>query len=60
MEDEGEMEFSESELALDSLPFDCIACVCEYLSPEDLCRFGAACKVRESHFVIVFLGGAAR
>lgn len=33
--------------ALDCLPFDCVVCICEYLSPADLCRFGAACRVRE-------------
>ena len=33
-------------LSLDRLPFDCIVTLCEYLSAEDLARFGRVCTVR--------------
>ncbi len=36
-------------LTLDCLTFDCIVCVCEFLSPEDLARFSAVYKVPPAH-----------
>lgn len=33
---------------INCLPFDCLVCICEYLSPRDLCRFGAVCKVNKN------------
>ena len=36
---------------LEELPFDCIVCVCEYLSPRDLCRFASVCKVQEIYSI---------
>ncbi len=30
---------------IDCLPFDCLVCICEYLGPRGLCRFGAVCRV---------------
>ena len=55
------MEDSDFELVpetvLNGLPFDCIVSICEYLSPRDLCRFGAACKVgRKEVFWAAFCG----
>ena len=32
-------------LSLDCLPFDCLVTLCEYLSAEDLTRFGRVCAV---------------
>ena len=32
-------------LSLDCLPFDCIVTLCEYLSADDLVRFGLVCTV---------------
>ena len=32
-------------LSLDRLPFDCIVTICEYLTAEDLVRFGSVCSV---------------
>ena len=39
------MDEEDAASVFDGLPFDCLVCICEYLSPSDLCRFGAACKV---------------
>ena len=36
---------SDEELTLDGLGFDCLVCICEWLTPEDLCRFSGVCKV---------------
>lgn len=40
-----EVEVEDPRFSLDDLPLDCLVCICEQLSPGDLCRFGAACKV---------------
>ena len=38
-------ESSEQDFTLDCLPLDCIICICEYLTAEDLANFSRVCRV---------------
>ena len=35
----------EQDFTLDCLPLDCIICICEYLTAEDLAKFSRVCRV---------------
>lgn len=41
----GTQQSSDQDFALDCLPLDCIICICEFLSAEDLARFSRVCRV---------------
>ena len=38
-------ESIEQDFTLDCLPLDCIICICEYLTAEDLAKFSRVCRV---------------
>ena len=46
---------TEMVLSLQELPFDCIVCICGFLTAKDLTRFSATCKVYTLSVTIVVL-----
>jgi len=52
------LESGGQDFTLDCLPLDCIICICEYLSAEDLGKFSRVCRVSRHVCVVPRWGWA--